>query len=369
LAGGPNQLTGKYFMEHPSLSPVEIYIDSRADIGALAPHANGTRMVNVVLRPTDQFLAAHELPRFAMHFQEQPQPATTDVELRAGEDFFVNRSTGYQRIMPFFIFEQTPDVRSFVGLSQKRGKDGTPLARLNWHIADEEIARYREGVLMFCGLLNQYGLAKARLVGDAAGKDWSNLVFGSAAHHMGTTRMGHTDTGGVVDADCRVFGLGNMFVAGASVFPNSDIVNPTLNLTALTARLANYIVTRPERVIGGVYRFGSGRDANKALKSGWDKPAFEGIWSSGDVAALTLERKGASSLSFNGSASGAAAVEVEIDGTSAYQGPANGLSGMALPLDSAEADDVSVVFHFTGLPDADGNTARHGLFLQTAVLK
>jgi hypothetical protein len=373
LAGGPNGLTGKYFMEHPSLSPVEIYIDARADLAALAPHVENDRMVNVVLRPTDAFLAAHQLTRFAMHFQETPQPATTDVEIQTGEDYFVNRSTGYLRIMPFFIFEQTPDEGSFVGLSEKRGKDGTALARLNWYISNEEVQGYRRGVQLFCGLLNQYGLAKARFVGDAANPDWSRLGFGDAAHHMGTTRMAHTASGGVVDSNGQVFGLDNMFVAGASVFPSTDIVNPTLNLAALTARLANFILTRAATAVGGIYRFGSGRDANKALGDGWTKPVFEGVWSAGDYASLTVDRNNAGSLSLQSAGMGNVQVEFEINGKPVFTGPANTLSGKSFP--AGIADRLDLELHFSNLSrpadggEPDAGAPPRGLFLQRVILQ
>ncbi|HVX82489.1 MAG TPA: GMC oxidoreductase [Devosiaceae bacterium] len=370
LAGGPNALTGKYFMEHPSLSPAEIYIDGRTDISALAQHADGSRMVNVVLRPTDEFLAKHELTRFAMHFQENPQPATTDVEIVTAADYFVTQSPSYVRIMPFFIFEQTPDPQSYVTLSQKRGADGTPLARLNWYISDEEVARYRRGIQLFCGLLNQHGLAKTRFVGDAAGPDWSKLQFGDAAHHMGTTRMAHAASGGVVDANLQVFGLSNMFVTGASVFPTTDIVNPTLNLMALTARLAHFVLARAETAVGGIYRFGKGRDADKALGTGWAVPEFAGVWSDGDVASLKLDRRGATTLTFQAGAAGTAQVEVQVNGASVYSGPANGLSGKPLPAGSEET--LALELHFSQLDpatDASGNAGRRGVFLQTVTLK
>ena len=46
---------------------------------------------------------------------------------------------------------------------------------------------------------------------------------------------------GVVDSTCRVFGLDNLFVAGASLFPTSGAMNPTLTLVALAHRLADRI--------------------------------------------------------------------------------------------------------------------------------
>ena len=39
-------------------------------------------------------------------------------------------------------------------------------------------------------------------------------------HIMGTTRMGTSRTASVVDANCRVHGYDNFFVAGSSVFPD-----------------------------------------------------------------------------------------------------------------------------------------------------
>ena len=60
-------------------------------------------------------------------------------------------------------------------------------------------------------------------------------------HHLGTTRM-HTDpTMGVVDADCRVHGVRNLYVAGSSVFPTYGCSNPTLTVVALALRLADHL--------------------------------------------------------------------------------------------------------------------------------
>ena len=65
--------------------------------------------------------------------------------------------------------------------------------------------------------------------------------FNSNAHHIGTTRMGRDRSTSVVDADCRVHGTKNLFVAGAGVFPTSGHVNPTLSIVMLSARLADHL--------------------------------------------------------------------------------------------------------------------------------
>jgi choline dehydrogenase-like flavoprotein len=58
-------------------------------------------------------------------------------------------------------------------------------------------------------------------------------------HHMGTTRMDPDPRKGVVDPDCRVHGLSNLHVGGASVFPTGGCANPVLTTIALVVRLAD----------------------------------------------------------------------------------------------------------------------------------
>ena len=60
-------------------------------------------------------------------------------------------------------------------------------------------------------------------------------------HHIGTTRMHPDPASGVVDADCRVHGVGNLFVAGSSVFPTIGCAHPTLTIVALAVRLARHL--------------------------------------------------------------------------------------------------------------------------------
>jgi choline dehydrogenase-like flavoprotein len=59
------------------------------------------------------------------------------------------------------------------------------------------------------------------------------------AHTAGTTRMSGDPRSGVVDTDCSVHGLNNLYIAGASVFPTSGHANPTLMVIAMSIRLAD----------------------------------------------------------------------------------------------------------------------------------
>jgi choline dehydrogenase-like flavoprotein len=60
-------------------------------------------------------------------------------------------------------------------------------------------------------------------------------------HHMGTTRMADDPTAGVIDRNCQVHGVSNLFVASSSAFPTGGTASPTLTIVALALRLADHI--------------------------------------------------------------------------------------------------------------------------------
>jgi choline dehydrogenase-like flavoprotein len=67
-----------------------------------------------------------------------------------------------------------------------------------------------------------------------------------ASHHMGTTRMGTDPARSVVDTDCRLHAVDNVYLAGASVFPTSGCANPTFTIVALAIRLARHLARSEE---------------------------------------------------------------------------------------------------------------------------
>jgi choline dehydrogenase-like flavoprotein len=75
---------------------------------------------------------------------------------------------------------------------------------------------------------------------ENSNNDWTTAL-GGGWHNMGTTRMAGSPKEGVVDSNCKVFGLTNLYMAGSSCFPTSGAVNPTLSLIALTFRLSDHL--------------------------------------------------------------------------------------------------------------------------------
>jgi choline dehydrogenase-like flavoprotein len=68
----------------------------------------------------------------------------------------------------------------------------------------------------------------------------NGLMVGSA-HPQGGNRMGDNKEECVVDSDCKVFGLENLYVCDASVFPTALGVNPQLTVMALATITAKKI--------------------------------------------------------------------------------------------------------------------------------
>ena len=64
------------------------------------------------------------------------------------------------------------------------------------------------------------------------------------SHQCGTMRFGDDPKASVLDRDCRVHELDNLYVVDASFFPSSSAVNPTLTILANALRVADRILER-----------------------------------------------------------------------------------------------------------------------------
>jgi choline dehydrogenase-like flavoprotein len=137
------------------------------------------------------------------------------------------------------IFEPEPNPESRVLLSSERDQLGMPRVKLDWRISERErrqIIRTRKLVAQ------EFGSAQlGRMMLDIDEDEWPPRWFDIGRHHMGTTRMHNDPKQGVVDADCRMHGISNLYIAGSSVFPAFGFAQPTLTITALAVRLADHI--------------------------------------------------------------------------------------------------------------------------------
>jgi choline dehydrogenase-like flavoprotein len=135
--------------------------------------------------------------------------------------------------------EQPPNPQSRVYLTSERDRLGMPRLALHWVVGREET----QTLLRLHALLDSH--LRRRGLGHLthASSRFGELRYTDASHHIGTTRMSSHPREGVVDVNCRVHGVANLFVAGSGVFPTSGHANPTLTLVALAVRLAEHLKT------------------------------------------------------------------------------------------------------------------------------
>lgn len=150
--------------------------------------------------------------------------------------------------------EQAPNPDSRVTLSAERDALGMPRVRLDWRTCDLDIHSVDHLVGALGREMERLGIGSVVTEPWLKERDrrWTTDPLVSAHpiggyHHMGTTRMADDPKQGVVDAQCRVHGIDNLYVAGSSVFPTSGWANPTFTIAALALRTADHIASRAEQ--------------------------------------------------------------------------------------------------------------------------
>lgn len=156
-----------------------------------------------------------------------------------------------------FDAEQAPNYNSRVMLGSEVDAFGLHRLKVDWRYTDEDIRN----------VIQSYQLIARDLAATGSGKlefdleQMPNLIkqnLGVGSHHIGTTRMANNPTEGVVDSNCKVHGINNLYIASSSVFSTSSYANPTLTIVALALRLAAHLkkisssrinLTKPKRLI------------------------------------------------------------------------------------------------------------------------
>ncbi|GHF29411.1 GMC family oxidoreductase [Kordiimonas sediminis] len=136
--------------------------------------------------------------------------------------------------------EPEPNRDSRVLLGRDKDRLGMPRVELDWQLTELDYRTIIESQKLLGKLVGKAGFGRLKMEWDQDFDGWPANTTGGY-HHMGTTRMAATEKQGVVDSNAKVFGISNLFVAGSSVFPTFGKVNPTMNLVALTVRLAHYL--------------------------------------------------------------------------------------------------------------------------------
>ena len=147
------------------------------------------------------------------------------------------------------IVEPAPDPDSRVTLSaDHRDALGMPRVRVDWRLNDLVKHTADRTLALIADELLSTGVAQVDTGPSIYRHGWpSTMEKEGTWHHMGTTRMHDSPSLGVVDREGRVHGIGNLYIAGSSVFPTAGANFPTITLTALALRMAAHLVNTMKR--------------------------------------------------------------------------------------------------------------------------
>jgi hypothetical protein len=237
-------MVGRYFMEHPNADLARVILSSRSGLGYLRQaflrwQGGRTRFDFRLTAPEQRRLGI--LNHSAFLWQEFASDKVVDSVRSLIEIQDPDREDGRRLLKVRVRLEQPPRASSRIDLGESSDAFGQPVARLNLVISkleDRTAWAIQQSLAIELGAA---GAGRLQLPPRQSMEAWRESV-GWQHHHMGGTRMSSTPEKGVVDSDCRVHGLENLYVAGASVFPTSGQANPTINLVALTLRLSNHLL-------------------------------------------------------------------------------------------------------------------------------
>ncbi|NMQ19180.1 GMC family oxidoreductase [Candidatus Competibacter phosphatis] len=220
--GNAHDHVGRWFMEHPHVSIEGIEMAPNPALSrwtGVTQTGDGRKFTYCAgLRPDAQ--ARLGVLNARAHFYRTPAMAA-DAAPRVG-----------------LFFEQAPNPASRLTLTNDKDGFGLPRVCLHWDVSNIDRRSHRIlGDLLADDLIHS---GSAIRIGPIHVSD--RILYSN--HQLGTTRMSKHPRDGVVDENCKVHGIDNLYIAGGSVFPTVSWANPTVTVLALTLRLAWHLVNR-----------------------------------------------------------------------------------------------------------------------------
>ncbi len=215
--GNEYGLVGKYFMEHPEVQIGEFMSSPSFDASSF--------LIN---------------RRRRSYFFEL---ATSKELLHEG---YINATFSFSRKSDRYWvqmrMEQTPNKDSVVTLASEKDALGIPLLKLNWQLSGHERKALKELPIKLgeSMIRSKIGRFKVDSWVTNLSMELPEKLHGGW-HHMGTLRMNSVAHKGVVDENCRVHGITNLYINGSAVFPTSGSANPTLTIASMAFRLSQHL--------------------------------------------------------------------------------------------------------------------------------
>jgi choline dehydrogenase-like flavoprotein len=267
--GNDHDYVGRYFMEHLEIKSSELWLADPADV-KLYMIEFGVTKARAELAISEKAQFEHKILNGTTSFTPldvaETQRAFIDIwtdekdamekTLKKYEKPAVkpkprNMPKGFKAYQLFTRMEQAPNPNSRVTLDTEKDSLGMPRAMLNWELTSLEKNSLRKINALIGEEVGRASMGRVRLfdyLEEEKDLSWPSFT-GGGWHHMGTTRMSDDPKQGVVDANCKVHGISNLYMAGSSCFVTAGAPNPTLSLIALTIRLSDHLKEKIENKI------------------------------------------------------------------------------------------------------------------------
>jgi len=136
------------------------------------------------------------------------------------------------------ITEQAPDPNNRIVLSDDQDAFGRRRVVAQWRYNDINKRSVKCAMQIFAEEFKAAGVGTLRLELDHG----EPVIRNPSIHHpIGATRMHESPKQGVVDANCKVHDVSNLFIASSSVFTTGGYANPTLTILAIAIRVADHV--------------------------------------------------------------------------------------------------------------------------------
>lgn len=277
--GNANGLVGRYFTEHLQVYAGFGLLDADpADVVGLegaevtieqGRHAGETHGAKFALGLTEDHLRSEATTGLEIQLLTSTFPAGAPVQDTGATMADVAALIGHTGPVPGTavylqgLAEQELDPESRVLLGPRTDALGMRRVQLDWRYSAADRRRALDGFRVCAEEFGATGAGRVQLVpggvhADAIDNlvpgefvsiyrslpdevDEENFVIGMGFHHMCTTRMAASRDEGVVDANCRVHEVDNLWIGGSSVFATGGTATPTYTLVALAVRLADHL--------------------------------------------------------------------------------------------------------------------------------
>lgn len=136
--------------------------------------------------------------------------------------------------------EQVPNPNSTVSLSDEKDELGMPKLKINLRFSQQDVDSVIKAHHYWDAHLRKHNRGYLRyLSDDPESSIWQQASDGF--HQVGTTRMSNHPNTGVVDPNCKVHGINNLFVISSSNFVTSGQANSTFMIVVLGLRLVDFL--------------------------------------------------------------------------------------------------------------------------------